>query len=531
MPINQHQRLLGRRAPPSCQDRDSRISRFWSALLQLVWRSSSHRHTPSPPLLSKKKRKVQPSDSATSQPRDLRKRVAPSGEGAEPDFTPAGSPLKAGGHDVRADLATKVTPSLYIHTNRDAVRASTTSTLSSLHTNASISSSRRLLANSHTNRSRMNLSRSLNNMGAFLSKLSRSDLHEDSSIKRDKLRIHIGTWNMNGKLPFGHLNDFIPSDYHQHQHIFIIGSQECQHSIEKSLVFSSKEEWEARLKAAAGDHYVCVCTETLAAIHIAVFVYKPYLRCVAGIEAGHIATGFAQVVGNKGAAAIGLKLESMSLLFICSHFAAHQDGVLDRNNNFKRINAELRLSGLSNAITGKPPTERYDCVFWFGDLNYRIDVPRDVAVKQIAKHNFEALLNHDQLHHEMRENRAFQGFTEPEIHFPPTYKFEVFHKSKSNVTSPTSANFTWRLPHSQLQPKALPRLFSSGFSLPVHRVRVYDTSSKMYTSCMDVDGSDHVPVIADLVIDYDMSIRREGDDNHLHLLDFRGTHESMCLIH
>ena len=40
-----------------------------------------------------------------------------------------------------------------------------------------------------------------------------------------------------------------------------------------------------------------------------------------GIEAGHLATGFAKVVGNKGATAIGLELKSLTLLFICSHFA------------------------------------------------------------------------------------------------------------------------------------------------------------------------------------------------------------------
>ena len=57
-------------------------------------------------------------------------------------------------------------------------------------------------------------------------------------------------------------------------HIVAVATQECQKSIEKSIVFPSKEIWVKRLKSLLSSQYVLLKTETMAAIHIAVFVSK-----------------------------------------------------------------------------------------------------------------------------------------------------------------------------------------------------------------------------------------------------------------
>lgn len=59
-----------------------------------------------------------------------------------------------------------------------------------------------------------------------------------------------------------------------------------------------------------------------------------------------------------------------------------------------------------------------------GDLNYRIvsDVPNNV-IFEYAKNNYLALLKKDQLIVAQKAGFAFDGFVEPEIHFPPTYKY------------------------------------------------------------------------------------------------------------
>ncbi|CAG8842628.1 27519_t:CDS:2, partial [Racocetra persica] len=102
---------------------------------------------------------------------------------------------------------------------------------------------------------------------------------------KTKLKIFIGTWNMHGKLPpynldpfietvdekkFGYTRDapILPKKVQHPYHILVIGTQECQHNIQHSVFFPSKDEWESRLKNYLGDTYVLVKTETMAALHL-----------------------------------------------------------------------------------------------------------------------------------------------------------------------------------------------------------------------------------------------------------------------
>lgn len=92
-------------------------------------------------------------------------------------------------------------------------------------------------------------------------------------------------------------------------------------------------------------------------------------------------------------------------------------------------------------------------MLWLGDLNYRIsDLEVDDVKNLIAKKDFEALYNHDQvrqdtatvcldsleldssindcgcvfqLKRQMDEEVVFVGFTEGEIDFQPTYKYDT----------------------------------------------------------------------------------------------------------
>lgn len=76
-----------------------------------------------------------------------------------------------------------------------------------------------------------------------------------------------------------------------------------------------------------------------------------------------------------------------------------------------------------------------DATFFFGDLNYRIDLPRDECVQHItgfAEHtaagrqqqHLDHLVRNDQLSVERRRGTILQGFAEPELRFNPTYKFD-----------------------------------------------------------------------------------------------------------
>jgi len=61
-----------------------------------------------------------------------------------------------------------------------------------------------------------------------------------------------------------------------------------------------------------------------------------------------------------------------------------------------------------------------------GDMNYRIDQRRDAVIAAIQANDLDSLLTHDQLHKEMKHNRAFRlrSFHEGSLTFAPTYKYD-----------------------------------------------------------------------------------------------------------
>jgi len=69
-----------------------------------------------------------------------------------------------------------------------------------------------------------------------------------------------------------------------------------------------------------------------------------------------------------------------------------------------------------------------DRAFFCGDLNYRIDLPRELTEYTVLHNQEEAsrfkLMLHDQLCRTMAERRAFPGFAEGKISFEPTFKFD-----------------------------------------------------------------------------------------------------------
>lgn len=66
----------------------------------------------------------------------------------------------------------------------------------------------------------------------------------------------------------------------------------------------------------------------------------------------------------------------------------------------------------------------YRQIFWLGDLNYRINLPRDEVELLVSKQDWKGLYPHDQLLIERVEGRVFEGFNEAPIYFQPTYKYD-----------------------------------------------------------------------------------------------------------
>ena len=187
--------------------------------------------------------------------------------------------------------------------------------------------------------------------------------------------------------------------------------------------------------------YELVIKERMMGCYMAVYVWRGCKDRVRGASRSHVKSGLlAGRVGNKGGVGISLKLGTTRLLFVNAHLAAHEDKVALRLANVAKIKAALKVDSFLPAEDPRSRlediTEQFDHTFWFGDLNFRIDISRQHADWLMMNKKYDQALAFDQLGKVLKEGDAFRGFKEAPINFPPTYKYDVLKtlKIKRNKT-------------------------------------------------------------------------------------------------
>ena len=197
--------------------------------------------------------------------------------------------------------------------------------------------------------------------------------------------------------------------------------------------------------------YTTIFERSLVGTSLLIFAKSDMLPRIHSIRGAVYATGAGGFLGNKGAVVARLRIDQTSICIVSSHLSADRDNVRARNGDFKMINDRCTLSTISSSEDNNGvlylgnkgtilPHQQYtidsdaplaiddhDVVFWLGDLNYRLDVsvPDEIVCSLVCNADWNMLLEYDQLLLEMVSGRAFQGYQEGVILFPPTYKYEV----------------------------------------------------------------------------------------------------------
>ena len=243
-----------------------------------------------------------------------------------------------------------------------------------------------------------------------------------------------------------------------------------------------------QMQATIGVSHVLLHSCTLGVLQLSLFLRRDLIWfCTTPEEAVFNSRPTAtNLVKTKGALAISFAFFGTSFLFINSHLTAHQNKSKDRIEEYQRIcnslNLPKNLLPLNPKYESKDVTERFDCVFWFGDLNFRLDIDGQ-QVKSIinrptnvAKVSLNKLKACDQLTNIMDKGLAFKGFQEPKsARFPPTYKFK-YGTDDYDLVSQRVPSFTDRI------------LYRSK--------RESQTSALLYDWVPQMDSSDHKPVLA-----------------------------------
>ncbi|CAN6455952.1 unnamed protein product [Victoria cruziana] len=229
--------------------------------------------------------------------------------------------------------------------------------------------------------------------------------------------------------------------------------------------------------------YVRIVSKQMVGIFLSVWVHRKLRKFIHNLNVSVVGVGVMGYIGNKGSVSVSMSIHQTLFCFICSHLTpGEKDGdELKRNADVKEIirrtQFNLRSIDLPNTIFD------HEKIIWFGDLNYRINLSYERTRELVSKKEWSMLAESDQLIKELRKGRAFDGWKEGCLDFPPTYKYE-----------PNSENYTPEEPKSgRRTPAWCDRVLAFGKGL--QQISYRRIEKKL---------SDHRPVVATFIAEVEV---------------------------
>ncbi|EJW82606.1 endonuclease/Exonuclease/phosphatase [Wuchereria bancrofti] len=259
-------------------------------------------------------------------------------------------------------------------------------------------------------------------------------------VENVPLTIWVGTWNVNGGKNFSdiafrsqtNLADWLfpknfpglSGDNSTAPDIYVIGLEEIIDLNASNILFFSttnQRAWALGLREALSkrNKYILLGCEQLVGVCIFVFIKPSLATAVRDLSVNSVKTGMGGATGNKGSVAMSLTIYSTTFCFVCSHFAAGQNEVRDRNEDYMNTLRKIKFSQGRSILS-------HIVVFWLGDFNYRIVLSRNEAEAAIKSGNITELSRYDQLSQQKALGEIFKDFKEGPLTFAPTYKYDTF---------------------------------------------------------------------------------------------------------
>ncbi|XP_055376290.1 synaptojanin-1 [Condylostylus longicornis] len=332
-----------------------------------------------------------------------------------------------------------------------------------------------------------------------------------SFVKNKQMRVAVCTYNVNGGKHFrsvaykDSLDDWLlASQYFRRGSlidvtdesesevpidVYAIGFQEIVDLNTSNIVASSTENakiWAEELLRTLCNHdpYVLLTYQQLVGVCLYVYIRTEYASAVRDLAIDWVKTGLGGATGNKGATAIRFTLYGTSVCFVCSHFAAGQSQVAERNADFSEITKKLSF-GMGRTL------KTHDYIFWCGDFNYRIDMDKEELKEAIRNKEYKKIFEQDQLRKEQEAGNVFNDFLEGEITFDPTYKYDLFSEDYDTSEKMRAPAYTDRV----FWNKKKSMLFA------MDEIDDWNPGKLIYYGRCELKQSDHRPVTAVLDID------------------------------
>ncbi|XP_070780505.1 inositol polyphosphate 5-phosphatase K [Enoplosus armatus] len=315
--------------------------------------------------------------------------------------------------------------------------------------------------------------------------------------ENNDFRVYIVTWNVGSAVPPDDITSlFGPNVSDGSVDMFVIGLQEVNSMINKRLkdVLFSDQWSELCMDTLSPFGYVLVASQRMQGVLLLVFSKFCHLPFLRGVQTESTRTGLGGYWGNKGGVSARMTIFGHPVCFLNCHLPAHMRNLEQRMEDFESILQQQQFDG--GTATG---VLDHDVVFWFGDLNFRIeDYDIHVVKCAIDSNKLPLLLERDQLNMAKNTESILEGFMEGPLKFPPTYKFDVGTHTYDTSAKKRKPAWTDRI---------LWRLRRTGSPVPTHNAALQrgltswlggatKVTQHVYRSHMGFTISDHKPVSA-----------------------------------
>uniref|UniRef100_G1LKY8 Phosphatidylinositol 4,5-bisphosphate 5-phosphatase A n=1 Tax=Ailuropoda melanoleuca TaxID=9646 RepID=G1LKY8_AILME len=309
--------------------------------------------------------------------------------------------------------------------------------------------------------------------------------------------ITVVTWNVGTAMPPDDVTSLLHlgsgSDDSDGADMIAIGLQEVNSMINKRLkdaLFT--DQWsELFMDALAPFNFVLVSTVRMQGVILLLFAKYYHLPFLRDVQTDCTRTGLGGYWGNKGGVSVRLAAFGHMLCFLNCHLPAHMDKAEQRKDNFQTILSLQQFPG-----PGAHGILDHDLVFWFGDLNFRIESYDLHFVKfAIDSDQLHQLWEKDQLNMAKNTWPILKGFQEGPLNFAPTFKFDVGTNKYDTSAKKRKPAWTDRI----LWKVKAPGVGPSPSGRESHRLQVTQHS---YRSHMEYTVSDHKPVAAQFVLQF-----------------------------
>uniref|UniRef100_A0A9J7Z675 Inositol polyphosphate-5-phosphatase Ka n=1 Tax=Cyprinus carpio carpio TaxID=630221 RepID=A0A9J7Z675_CYPCA len=335
---------------------------------------------------------------------------------------------------------------------------------------------------------------------------------EQKDDKMDTFGLYVVTWNVATAEPPDDVNSLLQLNSPKKPDLYVIGLQEVKAAPLKFVTdLAFEDSWSHLfMNTLAPLGYIKVSSIRMQGLLLLFFSKLEHVPFIRDIQVTYTRTGLYGYWGNKGGVSIRLSFYGHMLCFLNCHLTAHMNYASQRVDEFEYI-----LDAQTFDTKNTPRILDHKVVFWFGDLNFRIEDHGMLFVRNcITSQRYNLLWSKDQLTMMKQKEATLQKFKEGPLDFQPSYKFDLHSDNYDTRVQKTWFGFNgkkrkpawcdrilWRVkPKSSLSEdpneddqnqedpkKQLEEQHKDEFPLKL--------SQEFYTSKMEYGISDHKPVI------------------------------------